>query len=145
MPETPADSFNGFGEADASLAIAHGDVWPAFHRLSDMLNPHREMKPVQHMMGWTNARGFTKGTWSFGAIAQDRDRCHGRRPQPVQHAAQLVSLAVRLGWHAAEDGMLPVIVADLGKKYLERTHLITANRAYVTAVDRQRDRSRLRW
>src|SRR5271166_6389587 len=42
--------------------------------LSDMLNTHGEMKPIEHMVGWTNARRLTRGSWPVGAVAQDGDR-----------------------------------------------------------------------
>ena len=45
MPKTPADPFDGLGEASASLAITLRGVGPALGRLCDVLNPHREMEP----------------------------------------------------------------------------------------------------
>ena len=78
-----------------------------------MLNPHREMKPVQHMVSRTKTRRLSKGSRTFGAIAQDGDRRVRRRSQPMQHAAQLSRLPISLGGHAAEHDLLPVIVADL--------------------------------
>src|ERR1700690_103862 len=40
MPETPADPLDGFGKADARLAILRRSVWPPFGRLGNMLDPH---------------------------------------------------------------------------------------------------------
>jgi hypothetical protein len=51
----------------------------------------------------------------------------------MQHAAQLIPRPIRLRRHAAEDDLLPVIVADLSKHHLERASLITS------AVDGARD------
>jgi hypothetical protein len=60
MPQRPADPLDGLGEAGTSLAIRLRGVGLAFGRLSDVLNPHREMKPVEDMVSWTRARGFTE-------------------------------------------------------------------------------------
>ena len=60
MPEAPTDPFDGVGEANASLAIGLRDIGPTLCRLCDMLNPHREMEPAQHMMSWTRAGGFAE-------------------------------------------------------------------------------------
>jgi hypothetical protein len=51
MPETPSDPLDRLGEASASLAISR--VGPTRDRLCDVLNPHRQMKPVQYMMSRT--------------------------------------------------------------------------------------------
>jgi hypothetical protein len=50
MPQTPSDPLDSLGEASTSLAISLRGVGPARGRLCDVLNPHREMKPVQYMM-----------------------------------------------------------------------------------------------
>ena len=60
MPEAPTDPFDGVGEANASLAISLRGVGPTLCRLRDMLNPHREMEPVQHMMSGTRTGGFAE-------------------------------------------------------------------------------------
>lgn len=61
----------------------------------------------------------------------------------MQHTAQLLPLPISLGGHAAEHDLLSVVVAHLRDKDLERTHLVSANRPHVTAVDGQCDRRRL--
>ena len=60
MPETPSDPLDRLGEASASLAISLRGVGPARGRLCDVLNPHRQMKPIQYMMGRTGAGGFAE-------------------------------------------------------------------------------------
>jgi hypothetical protein len=55
MPQTPADPLDGLGEAGTSLAIRLRGVGPAFRRLRDVLNPHHEMKPIEHVVSWTSA------------------------------------------------------------------------------------------
>jgi hypothetical protein len=60
MPETPADPLDGLAEAGTSLAVSLRGVGPTRGRLCDVLNPHREMEPVQHMMSWAGAGGFAK-------------------------------------------------------------------------------------
>ena len=60
MPETPTDPLDGLGKASASPAIILRGVWPALGRLCDVLNPHRDMKPIEHVVSWTRARGFTE-------------------------------------------------------------------------------------
>ncbi len=75
MPETPSST---------SLAVSFRAVGPARGRLSDMLNPHREMKPVQYIMRRTEAGGFAERSWTISTIAQDGDRCCGRRAALVR-------------------------------------------------------------
>jgi hypothetical protein len=48
VPETPSDPLDCLGEAGASLAIRLRAVGPVRGRLCDVLNPHREMEPVQY-------------------------------------------------------------------------------------------------
>src|SRR5271167_2548653 len=60
MPQTPADPLDDLGEAATSLAIRLRGVGPALGRLRDVLNPHREMKPIEHVVSWTRARGFAE-------------------------------------------------------------------------------------
>src|SRR5664279_930419 len=49
MPETPTDPFDRLSETSTDLAISLGGVGPTLGRLRDVLNPHREMKPIQYM------------------------------------------------------------------------------------------------
>ena len=62
MPETPSDPLDRLGEASTSLAISLRGVGPARGRLCDVLNPHREVEPVQYMMssdrGWRLRRAI---------------------------------------------------------------------------------------
>ena len=51
VPQTPANPTDDFNEIRTPLAIVRGNVRPAFGRLINMLNPHRKVKPVKHMMG----------------------------------------------------------------------------------------------
>jgi hypothetical protein len=50
------------------------------------------------------------------------------------HAAQLLPLTVGLRGHAAEDELLPIVIADLGQHHLERANLTNANRPHMTAA-----------
>ena len=100
MPETPSDPLDRFGEASPSLAISLRGVGPAPGRLCDVLNPHREMEPVEHMMRRTGAGGLAERSRTIGTIAQDGDRCRRRRFQSMKHTAQLSRLRV------ASAGML---------------------------------------
>ena len=60
MPETPSDPLDSLGEASTSVAISLRGVGPACGRLGDVLNPHREVEPVQYMMGRTGAGVFAE-------------------------------------------------------------------------------------
>ena len=142
MPETPSDPLDRFGEASASLAISLRGVRPARGRLCDVLNMHREMKPVQYMMSRTGAGGFAKRSWTVGTIAQDGNRCRRRRAQSVKHNAQLSGLRSRLRRHAGEYDLLALIVADLSKENLECAALILTSRPHVAAVNGECNRFR---
>jgi hypothetical protein len=83
MPETPSDPLDSLGEAITSLAISLRGVGPTHGRLSDVLNSHREMKPVQYMMSRAGAGGFAERSWTIGTIAQDGHRRCGRRSQSM--------------------------------------------------------------
>jgi hypothetical protein len=98
--ETPSDPLDRLGEAIASLAISLRGVGPTRGRLSDVVNSHREMKPVQYMINRTGAGGFAERSWTIGTIAQDGYRRSGRRSQSMKHTPQLPSLRSRLCWHA---------------------------------------------
>jgi hypothetical protein len=56
--------------SSTSLEISLRGVGPARGRLCDVLNPHREMEPVEHMIGRTGAGGFAERSWTIGTIAQ---------------------------------------------------------------------------
>ena len=71
MPETPSDPLDRLGEAGTSLVISLCGIGPARGRLCDVLNPHRQMKPIQYMMSRTGAGGFTERSWTI------------RDPEPV--------------------------------------------------------------
>ena len=142
MPQTPADPLDGLGEASTSLAISLRGVGPALGRLSDVLNPHREMKPVEHMVSWTRAGGFAERSRTVGTIAQDGDRCRWCRAQPMKHTAQLSRLRNRLRRHAGEHDLLSLIVADLGEENLERAPLVLTSRPHMAAVNGERNRFR---
>lgn len=142
MPETPTDPFDGPGDANAGLAITLRRVGPTRGCLSDVLNPHREMKPVQHMMSWTRTGGFTERSRAVGTITQDGDWCCLRRSQSMKHTTQLSSLRSRLRPHAGEYDLLPLIVADLGEEDLERAPLVLTSRPHVAAVNGECNRFR---
>ena len=100
---------------------------------------------VKHMEGWTNARCFSQRPRPVRAIAEDRQlgaRCYAKA---MQHAAELLSLPIGLGWHTAEDDLLAIIIAGLRNDHLEGPHLIAAHRADVTGIDRQCDCLRVCW
>ena len=121
MPETPSNPLDRPGEASTSLAISFRGVGPARGRLCDVLYPHREVEPVEHMMRRTGAGGLAERSWTIGTIAQDGDRCRWRRSQSMKHTAQLSRLRSRIRRHAGEYDALPLIVADLSEENLERT------------------------
>jgi len=114
MPETPSDPLDSLGEASTSLTISLRGVGPTRGRLCDVLNPHREMKPVEHVMSWPRTGRFAERSRTIGTIAQDGDRRRWRRAQPTKHTAQLSCLRIRLRRHAGEDKLLSFVVADLG-------------------------------
>src|ERR1700683_59463 len=99
------------------------------------------MKPIQYVMGWTDARRLSQGSRPIGAIAQDGSRRARCRPEVMQHAAQLLCLPIRLGRHTAERDVLAVVVADLSDENLEGTPLVAANRFNAPAVDGKCDRA----
>lgn len=99
------------------------------------------MKPIQHVMGWTDARRLSQGSRPIGAIAQDGGRRARCRPEVMQRAAQLLCLPIRLGRHTGERDVLAVVVADLSDENLEGTPLVAANRFHMPAVDGKCDRS----
>ena len=139
MPETPSDPLDRLGEASASLAISLRGVRPARGCLCDVLNPHREVKPVEDVTSWARAGGLAERSWTIGAIAQDGDGCRWRRPQSMKHTAQLSSLRSCLRWHAGEYDLLRPIVADLSEENLERTPLILTSRTHVAEFDGERN------
>src|ERR1700735_1048942 len=99
------------------------------------------MKPIQHVMGWTDARRLSQGSRPIGAIAQDGSRRARCRPEVMQHAAQLLCLPIRLGRHTAERDVLAVVVADLSDENLEGTPLVSSHRFHMPAVYRECGRS----
>jgi hypothetical protein len=144
MPETPSDPLDSLGEASTSLAISLRGVGPTRGRLCDVLNPHREVEPVEHMMSRTRAGSFAERARAIGTIAQDGGRCRWRRSQSMKHTAQLSSLRSRLRRHAGEYDLLPIVVADLSEENLERAPLILTSRPHVPAVNGECDRVRHR-
>jgi hypothetical protein len=57
-------------------------------------------------------------------------------PQRMVPAAVLTATGCR---HAAENDLLVLIAADLGKHHLERSNLITSDRPHMAAIDGERD------
>ncbi len=55
--------------------------------LGDVLDAHGEVEPIQDMADWACARRFAQGTWSHGAVAQDRHWRLWRHPETLQHTA----------------------------------------------------------
>jgi hypothetical protein len=139
MPETPSDPLDRLGEASTSVTIRLRRLGPVRGRLCDVLNPHREMKPIQDMMGRPGTGCLTKRSWTIGTIAQDGDRCRWRRSQSMKHTAQPSRLRSRLRRHAGEYDPLPLIVADLSEENLERARLILTSRPHVAAVNGECD------
>ena len=103
------------------------------------------MKPIQHVMGCTDARRLSQGSRPLGAVAQDGDRRARCRPKVVQHTAQLLYLPIGLSRQTAEYDPFAVVVADLSDKNLERPPLVAANRLHMPAVDGECNRSRFGW
>src|SRR3954447_14853302 len=95
--------------ASASRALARCVGGPALGRLRYVLDAHGEMKPVQHVVGRTDAGRLAKRAWAISPVAQDGHRRARRRVEPMQHTPQLLLLPVRLGRHAAEYDR-PVLV-----------------------------------
>jgi hypothetical protein len=90
VPQAPTDVLHSIGEAGAFLAVVVPVARPAFDRLGDMLDAHRQVEPVKHMESWTNARRLSQRPRPVGAIAEDgqlRARCCAKA---MQHAAQLL-------------------------------------------------------
>ena len=116
VPQTPANPIDDFNQIRARPAIVRGDVRPAFGRLVNMLNPHRKVKPVEHMMGWARTGRLAERAWTFRPIAENGDRGDGRRAQFMKNAAQLILLRNGLRGHAAENDLLPLVIRDLGEQ-----------------------------
>jgi hypothetical protein len=79
MRQTPTDPLDRVDKCNACRAIGGGGVRPAFGRLSHVVDPHGQMKPIQNMAFRSQTCRLTKRTRSRGAIAQDRHRRAGRR------------------------------------------------------------------
>jgi hypothetical protein len=92
VPRTPANPIDDFNEIRTHLTMVRGDVWPAFGRLINMLDPHRKVEPARHMMGWVWTGRFAERARTFRPIAENRDRGDGRRARFMKNAAQLVLL-----------------------------------------------------
>src|SRR5208283_3360742 len=78
VPETPTDMLDGVGQAGSFHAVARRGVRPALGGLSDMLDAHREMKAIEHVMGRADACRLAQRSWPVGTVAQDgnrRSRC----------------------------------------------------------------------
>ena len=60
-------------EACAFVAVFGGGIRPAFGGSGNVLNAHGQVKPIQHVMGRTEARRLAETPRSF-AIAQNRHR-----------------------------------------------------------------------
>jgi hypothetical protein len=131
-PQAPADVLRSVGKSGAFLAVFVRVFRPGFERLCDMLEAHRQMELVQHIESWTNARRFSQRPRPLGPIAEDRQLGARRCAKAMQHATQLPSVPIDLGWHTAEDDLLAIIIAGLRNEHLEGPHLIAV---------RQRSRS----
>jgi hypothetical protein len=59
-----------------------------------MLNPHRKVEPVKHMMSWAWTGRFAERARTFRPIAENRDRSDGCRAQFMKNAAQLILLSI---------------------------------------------------
>jgi hypothetical protein len=135
VPQTPANPIDDSNEIRTRLVIVRGDFRPAFGRVINMLNAHRKVEPVKYMMSWARTGRFAKRARTFRLIAENRDRGDGCRTQFMKNAAQLVLLRNRLCGHTAENDLLPVVICDLGERYLERAHLIMTNRSYMASIN----------
>ena len=58
VPQTPANPIDDCNEIRPRLAIVRGGVRPVFGRLINMLNPHRKLEPIKHMMSWARTSRF---------------------------------------------------------------------------------------
>ncbi|WP_158930989.1 hypothetical protein [Acidisphaera sp. S103] len=131
MPETPSDSFDRLGEAGTSLAISLRGVGPTCGRLGDVLNPHRDVEPIQYMVSRTGAGGFAERSWTIGTIAQDGDRYRWRGSQSMKHTAQLSRLRRRLRRHAREYDLFPLIVAEFSERTADWKAKAVQTRCYA--------------
>ena len=121
-------------------------VRPALGGLSDMLDAHREMKTIEHVMGRATVAASPKDrgpsapslrmVTGVRGVAPRRCSTLLRNPAPV--AADQPRPA------PAKHGPLAGVVADLSDENLERAHLIAAHRFHMTPVDGERDRTPLR-
>jgi hypothetical protein len=68
--------------ARSSLAISLRGVGPARGRLGDVLNPHREVKPVKDMMSRTGAGGFAERSWTSAPSLRMVTGVAGVAPNP---------------------------------------------------------------
>jgi hypothetical protein len=135
VPQTPANPIDDSNQIRARPTR----IGPAFSRLVNMLNPHRKVKPVEHMMGWARTGRLAERARTFRPIAENGDRGDGRRAQLMKNAAQLILLRNGLRGHAAQNGLLPVVIRDLDERNLERANLILMNRSDMAAIDGKGD------
>src|SRR5271166_1517281 len=105
VPETSTDMLDRVGQAGGFRAIARRGVRPALGGLSDMLDAHREMKTIEHVMGRADGRRLAQRSWAIGAVAQDVDWRARCGTKAMQHAAQLLLLPISLGRHAAKHNL----------------------------------------
>ncbi len=143
VPQTPANVLDGVSKAGAFPTIVIRDIRPALHRLGNMLNPHRQMKPIKYVTSRTDTRRLSQRSRPVGTIAQDGGLRAWCRAKAMHYAAQLLDLPIGLDRNAAEGDPLAVIVAGLCDEHLEGSRLVAANCTHVTGVDGQRDRLRL--
>jgi len=62
VPEAPTDELDDVGKPGAFLqspSVASASL----DRLGDVLNAHREMKPIEHVTGRADARRLAQGSW----------------------------------------------------------------------------------
>jgi hypothetical protein len=60
MPEPPADQLDRVGKARACFAILCCGFMPTLGRLGNLLDTHRKLEPVEHIVCRTDARRLTE-------------------------------------------------------------------------------------
>jgi hypothetical protein len=72
MPKAPTDVLvDNIREAGAFLTILVSGIRPTLDGLGDVLNAHRKMKPVEHVMCWTGACRLSQVTRPVDAVTED--------------------------------------------------------------------------
>src|SRR5262249_51318791 len=105
-------------EVSTFLTLLDHRIRPALDVLGNVLDAHGVVAPIQDMADWARAYRFAQGTWCHGTVAQDRHGGLRRHPETLKNAAQLVALLVRLDRHAAEHGLLTIVIVNVSDKDL---------------------------